>query len=134
VGRVGDKTGACVLIVEDDADTCAMLVEHFRGEGYRVVTAKNGNEAVATALASHPDVVVLDIMLPVLDGWEVAKLLRSYVATRATPMVMCTARREALDTWRAKEMGCELLFKPCTPQEVEDVTWALLRGGAPANA
>ena len=131
--RAGAKTSSCILIVEDHDDSRAMLAEHFKFVGYRVVTANDGNGAVAVALASHPDAVVLDPMLPNLDGIEVASLLRSYVPTRSVPIVIWTARGNATDLQRARDLRCEVLFKPCTPQEVADVLWTMLRGARPAH-
>jgi CheY-like chemotaxis protein len=109
-----------ILIVEDHDDTRALYEEHFRTAGYFVIGARDGNEGIKLALARRPDVVVIDLAMPGLDGWETIRLLRAYDATRHLPILAVTAHDDPLSQVRAYDAGCDLfLAKPCTPENLD---------------
>lgn len=109
-----------VLLVDDDDETLALHAEYFRRAGYRVETATNGNEALAKALKVRPDAIVLDLVMPHLDGWETAEFLRAYAPTNGTPLVVCTGLGEEgarTKTWALR--GAVFCYKPCPPEAIE---------------
>src|SRR5205807_10154576 len=96
------QTGAArILVVEDDPTVAAIFVRYLRREGYEVLTAEDGRSALDVAVSSQPDLVVLDIMLPGLDGLEVCRRLR---AKAPVPIVMLSARGDEMD----RIMGLEI--------------------------
>lgn len=94
-----------VLVVDDDATIRSLLEVTFETEGLDVETARNGAEAVAAALAEPPAVVVLDVMMPVMDGWAAAERLRDDERTKDVPIVFLTARTQDDDLRRGRELG-----------------------------
>jgi CheY-like chemotaxis protein len=80
-----------VLVAEDDSDTRDMLADILYDYGYDVIEAKNGGVAFEKACEENPDLILLDVSMPVMDGWEVLKRLRENPTTKATPVVMLTA-------------------------------------------
>jgi two-component system cell cycle response regulator DivK len=117
-----DRRTPLLLLVEDDLDTRTLFAECLTNLGFRVHVARNGNEGLQVALAEPPDVVVLDLAMPQLDGWETARLLRCYTATDTIPIVAFTARTDPQDVARAREAGCvRVVAKPCTPERLESV-------------
>jgi len=115
-----------LLVIEDDGDTRALLVEHFDRVGYQVETARDGNEGITRSLQMHPDVIVLDLMMPRLDGWDTVKILRTYAATASIPVVAWTGALEDGQA-RALAVGCNVVVKkPCPPEDVECVIDDLL--------
>ncbi len=122
-----------ILIIEDYDETRLLLGEHFTHVGYCVDTAAEGNAGIAAALALQPDVIILDLAMPRLDGWDTVRILRSYPTTRGIPVIACTAMSsdEMLDL--ATALGCNAVVrKPCTPMDVERVVDQLLE--APESA
>jgi two-component system cell cycle response regulator DivK len=116
-----------LLVVEDDETTRVLYAECLSKTGFRVQVAANGNEALRAALVEPPDAVVLDLTMPHLDGWETARLLRSYKPTEAIPIVACTGRTDCYDVDRAMDVGCNrVVFKPCLPEELEKIVRNLL--------
>lgn len=105
-----------ILLIEDNEDNAAIYtacLEHF---GHRVVRAADGAEGVRLARETSPSLILLDISLPVLSGWEVAEILRREERTAQTPILVCTAHDTAADRDRAAQLGCEgYLAKPCPP-------------------
>jgi CheY-like chemotaxis protein len=119
-----------LLVVEDDEITRALYAECLSNSGFRVQVAANGNEALRAALVEPPDAVVLDLTMPHLDGWETARLLRSYKPTEDIPIVACTGRTDSYDVDRAMDVGCShVVFKPCLPRELETIVRTLLASG-----
>jgi CheY-like chemotaxis protein len=98
---------ARILLVEDDDMNRDMLSRRLGRRGHEVLLASNGAEALAAVLQDEPDLVVLDMNLPVVDGWEVARQLRSSAATRTLPLVALTAHAMAGDRRRALDAGCD---------------------------
>ncbi|HEY5239897.1 MAG TPA: response regulator [Polyangiaceae bacterium] len=123
-----------ILIIEDYDETRLLLGEHFTHAGYHVETASEGNAGIAAALALQPDVIVLDLAMPRLDGWDTVRILRSYPTTTGIPVIACTAMRsdEMLDL--ATALGCNAVVrKPCVPMDVEQVVDKMLEAPESAN-
>ncbi len=98
---------ATILLVEDNELNRDMLMRRLQRKGYDVLVAVDGAEGVRKAGAAAPDIILLDMSLPVLDGWEVARRLKSAAATRAIPIIALTAHAMAGDRDRALEAGCD---------------------------
>ncbi len=128
--------GERILVVDDEADIVALVAYHLAKGGYRVSTAASGLDALETARRERPALVVLDLMLPGLSGYEVLERLRSDEATRDIAVLMLTARREEQDRIRGLSLGADdYLTKPFSPQEMVLRVAAILRrvGAARAN-
>lgn len=108
-----------ILIVEDDLDLSEMLNAYFRVQGYEVLTAAWGEEAVRTGQEVAPDLIVLDIRLPDIDGYEVCRRLRSHRRTRDIPIIFLTEKRERVDRLQGFEVGADdYITKPFDVQEL----------------
>ena len=110
-------TGArTVLIVDDYLDALDVWSIYLGTEGFRVLTASTGRQALSIATAELPDLVVLDLNLPNLSGFEVARELQSHAATRAIPLIAATGFSHAVQQDRARASGFDaVLVKPCNP-------------------
>jgi CheY-like chemotaxis protein len=110
-------TGArTILIVDDYLDALDVWSIYLGTEGFRVLTASTGREALSIAAAELPDLVVLDLDLPDLSGFEVARELQSQAATRAIPLIAATGFSHAAQQDRARASGFSaVLVKPCDP-------------------
>lgn len=109
-------TGARVLVVDDDATITDVVSRYLRQEGYAVATAADGTTALDLARRTAPDLVVLDVMLPGIDGLEVARRLRG---TSTTPIILLTALGETEDRIAGFEVGADdYLVKPFSPREL----------------
>jgi CheY-like chemotaxis protein len=107
---------ARVLVVEDDHIIRELLVVNLRMEGHEAVIAVDGNEALTAVEERRPDVILLDMMLPNLDGWEVTARLKTASATQAIPIVALSARAMQADIERGKELGVDhYVTKPFDP-------------------
>jgi CheY-like chemotaxis protein len=124
LSTLGDTGGwqvspTVILIAEDDADNREGYVEYLTFLGYRVEQAADGNRAWTLTQEVHPDVLLLDLALPGIDGWEVARRVRSNPATRGTLIIALSACVTPGDVQRAQAAGCDLfLDKPCYPEAV----------------
>jgi DNA-binding response OmpR family regulator len=108
-----------ILIVDDEDDILHFLELVLREKGYDVATASGGHEALTKAQLERPDLVLLDIMMPQMDGWEVLKLLRVDDGTRAIPVAMLSARTEAKDRVQGLQEGAiDYICKPFSLQEL----------------
>ncbi len=108
-----------LLLVEDDIDLAEMLGEYFRVQGYDVEAVHWGEDAVGACLRSNPDLVLLDIRLPDLDGFEVARRLRSNRRTESTPIIFLTEKRERADRLKGLGLGVQdYVTKPFDIQEL----------------
>jgi phosphate regulon transcriptional regulator PhoB len=122
-----------VLIVEDGPDIRDLLAWHLEREGYQVSRSRTGLEALRQIEAAPPDLVLLDLMLPEMDGLEVCRRLRRERATASLPIVMLTARGEELDRVLGLELGADdYIVKPFSPKEVVARVRAVLRRTRPA--
>ena len=116
---LGNGESRHILIVEDDPNTAEMLSAYFSSLGYRVSHAAWGQDALTMATELLPDLVVLDIHLPDIDGYEVCLRLRSQRRTENTPIVFLTERRERMDRLTGLEMGAvDYITKPFDVQEL----------------
>ncbi|HEX6384814.1 MAG TPA: response regulator, partial [Anaerolineae bacterium] len=95
---------ATILLVDDDATLLELLADHLRAAGYRPVVALNGQTGLRQVSLSHPDLVVLDVMMPGMDGWEVCRRLRE---ESAVPVIMLTAKGEEVDKLRGFRLGVD---------------------------
>ena len=108
-----------VLVIDDAEDNREVYVQFFEFQGWRTATASDGRDGLEKAAALKPDVIVLDLSLPIMDGWEVARRLKSNQATKAIPVLALTGH--ALDGSRKKALAAgvdEYLTKPCLPADL----------------
>lgn len=120
--------GPSILIVEDEPDIAEILAFNLEREGYDVTTVGDGVEALSRIKASPPDLVVLDIMLPGLDGLEVCRRLRAQPQTKGLPILVVSARGEEIDRVVGLELGVDdYVAKPFSPREVVLRVGAILR-------
>lgn len=108
-----------LLIVEDDLDLADMLTAYFRVDGYEVIAVNQGEEGVRACLSSHPDLVILDIRLPDIDGVEVARRLHGNRRTADIPIIFMTDKLELIDRLRGLELGVDgYITKPFDVQDL----------------
>ncbi len=116
-----------ILIVDDFEDNRAMYAEYLRYSGFDVVEASNGAEAIALAIATKPDAVIMDLSLPVLDGWEATRRLKADARTCHIPVVALTGHALEGHSQGAREAGCDcFLAKPCLPETLLSAVKELL--------
>jgi DNA-binding response OmpR family regulator len=117
-----------VLVVEDDADIAQLLVHYLDKAGFSTEVLSSGREALAAVAARPPDLLILDLMLPQVDGLEICRIARSNPATAAIPIIMLTARGEESDRIVGLELGADdYIAKPFSPNELVARVRALLR-------
>jgi CheY-like chemotaxis protein len=125
--------GLTILLVEDNEDNRIIYSTVLRHTGYSVVEALDGIQAVALARSVHPDLILMDISIPEIDGWEATRILRQDVTTRDIPIVALTAHALADDRERATVVGfTSYLAKPIEPRAVVAVVRRWIGGGAGA--
>ena len=108
-----------VLVVDDFADNREMYSEYLSFSGYEVIEATNGKEAVDAAQARLPDIIIMDLSLPVMDGWEATRRLKADDRTRRIPVVVLTGHALAGHSKGARDAGCDsFLSKPCLPDQL----------------
>ena len=117
-----------ILVVDDEPDITALVAYHLAKAGYRVSTAANGPDALKAAREERPDIVILDVMLPGVSGYDVLAELRRREETRDVGVILLTARREEPDRIRGLSLGADdYLTKPFSPAELGLRVNALLR-------
>lgn len=117
-----------VLVVEDEPDVLELICFNLTGAGFYTVRASNGADGLEKAMSNLPDLIVLDLMLPELDGLEVCKTLRRNPTTADLPILMLTAKAEPADRVQGLELGADdYLTKPFSPHEMVLRTRSLLR-------
>jgi DNA-binding response OmpR family regulator len=122
MSRGTEKT---VLVIEDDRNTVNLIALYLKREGFRPLTAADGEAGLALAARQRPDLVILDLMLPKLDGWEVCRRLRQ---TSEVPVIMLTARGEEVDRVAGLTLGADdYMVKPFSPRELVARVKAVLR-------
>ena len=115
----GRPTRPCVLLVDDYPDARLMYTEYLRYSGFDVVEAANGIEALRHALESMPDIILMDLSLPVMDGWEATRRLKADPRTTRIPVVAFTGHALAGTSDGARQAGCDaFVTKPCLPEEL----------------
>jgi CheY-like chemotaxis protein len=111
-----------ILIADDDPVILRLIQVNLELEGYQVITANNGQEAVDRATAEIPDLVILDIMMPRLDGYQACEKLKAADATKAIPVIFLSAKAQQGDIDRGKSYGvADYLTKPFDPSDLIDV-------------
>lgn len=126
--------GKKILIVEDEKDILQLVKLYLDKEGFRTVTATNGIDALRQTRLDHPDLVILDLMLPEIDGLEVCKKLRLTPQTAMLPIIMLTAKSEESDMVVGLELGADdYVIKPFSPRGLVARVKALFRRLARAN-
>jgi two-component system phosphate regulon response regulator PhoB len=120
-----------ILIVEDDRDIVEMVEYNLREEGYVTVSALNGEDGVRFAGSEQPDLIILDIMLPVIDGFEVCRTLKSDDKTSQIPIIILSAKSQETDKVVGLELGADdYVTKPFSPRELIARIRAIMRRGA----
>lgn len=123
---------ATILVVDDDPHIVELNTLYLKKEGYRIISAVNGPTALDMALTQSPDLIVLDLMLPEMDGWDVCRRVR---AASDVPIIMLTARDDDIDKIVGLELGADdYLTKPFNPRELVARVKAILRRAQPIDA
>lgn len=126
------NTKNTILIVDDEVNICELIRLYVEKEGYNAIIATNGASAVEKFKAENPALVLLDIMLPVKDGWQVCREIR---AIDDTPIIMLTAKGETFDKVLGLELGADdYIVKPFEPKELVARVKAVLRRSEPKTA
>lgn len=117
-----------ILLVEDEKNILKMLEYNFKKEGFRVISALDGEDAIDLAHREYPDLIILDLMLPVVDGLEVCKALKKESKTSSIPIIMLTAKTQEADKVVGLELGADdYVTKPFSPRELIARVKAVLR-------
>jgi DNA-binding response OmpR family regulator len=116
-----------ILAADDDEDILQLIVFRLERSGYTVLQAHDGEEALALALENRPDLAVLDVLMPKMDGFELTRRLRAEPATSRMPIIMLTARVQDADVQEGFDAGADdYLRKPFSPQELRARVHAIL--------
>ncbi len=108
-----------ILVVDDEKDLIALVSLHMKMAGFEILTASNGEKALDLSRIEKPDLIILDLMLPKIDGWQVCERLRQDIATQDIPVIMLTARAETEDKLKGFEVGADdYVTKPFSPREL----------------
>jgi two-component system KDP operon response regulator KdpE len=127
---VSGFSGKTVLVVDDESRMVEFIAMNLELEGFRVVRAANGSEALEKASREHPDLVLLDIMMPEMDGFETLEGLRE---TSSVPVIFLTAKSEEVDRIKGLDLGADdYITKPFSPRELVSRIRAVLRRTEPA--
>lgn len=114
-----------VLVIEDDPDQRRFLERMLGGSGWRVVAAADGEAGLVAAREQRPDAIILDIMMPKLNGYQTCRLLKADPATRAIPVVIVTTKDQPADEFWAKEVGADAFL--AKPVDIRDLVELLDR-------
>jgi DNA-binding response OmpR family regulator len=118
-----------ILVADDDPSILRLLQLNFELEGYEVHTASDGEEALAKARASSPDIVVLDVMMPGMDGWEVCRRMKEDETMREVPVILLTALGQESERRRGLAVGAsEYVMKPFDPDQLVQMVKRTLAG------
>jgi CheY-like chemotaxis protein len=131
-GAVGDGEGPLVLIVDDVADNRTIYVLYLKFSGFRIAEADNGEEALRQAEQLLPDVIVMDLSLPVMDGWEATRRLKRDARTQGIPVIVLTGHALPEHAEAARQAGCDLVItKPCLPEQLLEAIRRILDTSRP---
>ena len=131
----GHSRAAGVLVVDDTADVRELYAEYLTARGFRVATARDGEAGIAAATHSRPDVIVMDLSMPKLDGIQAIRRLKSDARTRKVPVILLTGYPYRAIEQGALEAGADaFLTKPCLPEDLESHVQRLLRQPRPHSA
>jgi two-component system alkaline phosphatase synthesis response regulator PhoP len=116
-----------ILVVDDEVNITQILEFSIGAEGYEVITAQNGEEAIDKARREQPDLIILDIMMPIIDGYEACRILKANPLTRNIPVVLLTAKGRDIDKRLGYEVGAtDYIIKPFSPHKLVDRIHELL--------
>lgn len=125
IQETGSKYSGPILIVEDDRKTASLVSLYLEREGFRTIATHDGNDALKLAERHNPIFVILDLMLPKVDGWEICRILRS---SSDVPILILTAREEEMDRVLGLSLGADdYVVKPFSPRELVARVKAILR-------
>jgi CheY-like chemotaxis protein len=118
-----------ILVVEDFDDAREMYRDYLEFSGFRVETARDGREAIEKAQRIHPDLILMDLSLPGIDGWEATRILKAAPETRNLIIVALSAHALAAEGERARAAGCDgFIAKPCLPSDLVEEIGNYLKG------
>jgi PleD family two-component response regulator len=107
------------ILLVDDAETILMMERMILGKSYVLITAKDGEKALAAAATERPDLIILDIVMPNMDGFEVCRRIRSDDSTKSIPVIMVTTKGDTTSVEKGFQSGCnDYLFKPINGGEL----------------
>jgi two-component system alkaline phosphatase synthesis response regulator PhoP len=116
-----------ILVVDDEVNITQILEFSIGAEGYEVISAQNGEEAIDKARREQPDLIILDIMMPIIDGYEACRILKSNPLTKNIPVVLLTAKGRDIDKRLGYEVGAtDYIIKPFSPNKLIDRIHELL--------
>lgn len=119
-----------ILVCDDERNIVRLIQVNLEKEGYNVVTAFDGKEGLEKVASEKPDLLVLDVMMPYMDGFEVLKHLRREQATEGLPVIMLTAKAQDKDVFEGFHYGADMyLTKPFNPKELISFVKRILQGG-----
>ena len=114
-----DQNSPLILVVDDYQDAREMYAEYLQFSGFRVAEARNGNEALQQAFSLKPDLILMDLSLPGMDGWEATRRLKADASTQHIPIVALTGHALAGASEGARRAGCDsFVTKPCLPDDL----------------
>jgi two-component system phosphate regulon response regulator PhoB len=117
-----------IVIIEEEPDIAELLARRFGSEGFRVATATDGRAGLHAVHLDRPDLILLDLLLPTMNGWEVCRSLKANLATRDIPVIIVSAIGTPEDRIALLEMGVDdFIVKPCSIKEVVARARAVLR-------
>jgi two-component system, cell cycle response regulator DivK len=109
----------CILVVEDQADNRQILRDLLGNAGYELMEAENGEEALSAVAGHRPDLILMDIQLPVMDGYEATRRIKADPAFKAIPIIVVTSYALSGDEGKAREAGCDAyVTKPFSPRQL----------------
>ena len=121
------QSGKKILLVEDEPEFRLALRTRLEANGYDIIEAEDGATGLNTARHQNPDLIILDVMLPKMDGFKVARLLKFDVKYKNIPLMMLTVMSQASDRKMGQAVGADAyLTKPCKPQELLDTISTLV--------
>jgi DNA-binding response OmpR family regulator len=122
-----ERAQPVVLVADDEEDIRELIVFRLENSGYTVIEAHDGAEALELARSERPDLAVLDVMMPKLDGYELTQRLRDDEATRRMPIILLTARSQEADVQHGFDAGADdYIRKPFSPEELRSRVQAIL--------
>ncbi len=128
------KKPSLILVVEDSADIRDLLAELLEGEGYRLLFATKGEEGLASANAHHPQLILMDLSLPGMDGWEAVRQLRKKEKGLQVPIIAMSAHASEHTRCRALEVGCnDYIRKPFDTDQLLEVVARYINSLEPTN-
>jgi two-component system alkaline phosphatase synthesis response regulator PhoP len=129
------RTAQRILVIDDDKEIVRLVQAYLQRAGFQVLTAHDGETALHSLRRDRPDLVVLDLMLPDQDGWDITRIVRGDGALAGTPIIMLTARVEDTDKIVSLELGADdYITKPFNPREVVARVRSVLRRSQPGEA